>query len=307
MAYTGSDITATEIADATGDNPLAWGSHSIRDARNLVGFSVKWTQSGNHAAADETDADFPVTACYDSYHHEDTRPATSQTTWWLTADAGTTLFDVFDVAMIGGHNLGTAGATAVELYVSDVANVGASGVKIQDWGAPSNNKRLVSLDLDDGANPNPQVFALVRYVGLKITHGAGIIPRIGEFWLGKRRQFWTRPRMGHNPSDTTSSTADFIARSGVTTRYKRNRDQRIFGAEFVSNTAARATLLETLYQDSQESTTPLVWVPEPNTSPTVARVFWLNSARQFGGQHIAANNRTWALDFREQAPFYDRE
>lgn len=304
MAYSADDIGSTEVQDAGNDLPLFWGKHILRDAQGNSGFTVRWRTDGDVASADQADSDYDTRAAYDEYLHTDTRPNASGSEWWLVADAGTSdVFDDFDCLLARG-NFADISATAVEFYVSDDADVKTNGTKIADFGAPSSN-RLASIDLDDGANADPQRFSDARFVGLKIT-GSSITPRVFELWAGRRRQLPVNFLRGHNPDAAESEAGVHTASSGVETVYVRLRDRHTRDGGLITDGTTEANVFLNLYADRRDGTAPMVMVENPNSEPSVARVM-RGAMRVPGGGYDSADLRSWQLALREQAPFYDRE
>lgn len=309
MAWSAADIDSAEITDAAADYPLFLAGHVIRGASSGANFDARWNADGNFATAADNNATYPPRRAYDSQSHIDTRSNTAVTSGnpqWLIFDAGTgEVFADFDCVMIGGHNLGTNSATC-NLYVANGANVSA-GTQIATW-SPSDDKRLVSLDLDDAANANPQRFTGARYVGIQITVLSGSFnPRIGEVWLGRRRQLSNNFRTGHNPDQAMSIITEYESQSGVVQAYIGARDRRMVSGNYVTNTSAKASTVIAIYSDSDDATKPVVYVPDPNSAATTAYVMRLNKGTLMGGSQDSSTIRNWSFNMREAAPFFDRE
>jgi len=305
MAYSAADITAQEISDAAADYPLVLANNVLELAKGDGSFAAEWRTGGSFASgADATSATYPTTAAYDRLSHIDTRPDSSQTTWYLMFNLGSTLND-FDTVVIGGHNLGSNSAT-VDLEIADDNAFSTSLVSLIQW-TPSTDIRLVSVDLDEGANANPRRISDAQFIRLKIVAGAGFVPQVGEVYLGNRRQLHTRPAMGYNPDGVASNTSDFVSHGGVRTRYTWNRDQQILLASMLSSTAAQATTIESWWSDTQQGTQPFYWIEEPTTTPGKAALMYFASANIPGGSHGSAVIRRWAFPMEECAPFYNRE
>lgn len=304
MAYSGDNIDSSEVLDAAADLPLFWATHILRDAKGNTGFTVRWRTDGDVSSADQADSNYSTRAAYDEYLHTDTRPNASGAEWWLVADAGTSsVFTAFDCLLVRG-NFADISATAVEFYVSDNADVKTNGTKIADFGAPSNN-RLVSIDMDDEANDDPQRFTDARFIGLKVT-GSSITPRVFELWAGRRRQLPVNFLRGHNPDAAESDAGVHSASSGVETVYVRLRDRHTRDGGLITDGTSEANVLLNLYSDRQDGTAPMVMVENPNSAPSEARVM-RGQMRVPGGSYDSADLRSWQLALREQAPFYDRE
>lgn len=311
MAYAAADITAAEITGSAADAPLLVGTSVVESAKSNAGFELRWNADGNFATADATETANPVTRSYDRHWHADTRPNSSGTERWLLFKSGTAInFNEFDAAVIMGHNLGANTAT-LSLQVSDDPDVGTNGTEIATWtpSAPTGNNesRLVSVDLDDAANSNPQAFTAVQYIGVKITAAGGFVPQIGEVWLGKRRQMYKRPRMGYNPDASASRTVTATSLTGVKTRYTKSRSGQVLSAQFVTDTAVAASVVTDLWADTNQGTKPFVWIEEPTTAPATARIMLLDSPVLPGGTYLSGRVRTWDLGMTETGPFFDRE
>jgi len=305
MAYSAADISAQEISDAAADYPLVISRNVIELAKGDGSFAAEWRTSGSFASgADATDSDYPTTAAYDLHSHVDTRPDSSQTTWYLMFNLGATLNDI-STAVIGGHNLGSNTAT-VDLEIADDNAFSTNLVSLVQW-TPATDVRLVSVDLDEGANANARRISDAQFVRLKIVAGAGFVPQVGEVYLGDRRQLHASPLMGYNPDSTMSSVSDFVANSGVRTRHVWNRDQKVLSADMISSTAAQATTIKGWWDDSEQGSRPFYWIEEPATTPGDAALMFMSAATFPGGRHRSALARRYSFVMEECAPFYNRE
>lgn len=314
MAYSGSDITAAEQTGSSNDAWLLCGKSVIELAKDNAGFTAEWDTGGVSGGGTDDNATYPTTRAYDRLWHNNTRPTTAVSSGnpnWLVFDAGSSsVFDDFDVAVILGHNLGGSSAT-LSLQASDNADIDANGTEIATWSpsapAGNNETRLVSIDLDDGANAQPQVFTGLRFLGLKISSASTFTPQIGEVWLGKRRQMTKPPEYPYNPDGNASDISRITSRSGIIHKYTRSRNGQVITGNFKTDTAAKATVLTSLWADINQSGKTFILIDRPSTVAGTAYVMDLNSSVIPGGEHIASLARRWSFNMTETAPFFGRE
>lgn len=298
MAYSRADVAAAVLAATDADYPLILAAHAIADASSPT---IAWTTTGNTTDSNAAATNFPVSRIYDLRLNEWTKANASGTTWYLAVNLGTTA--AIDTAMVGGHNLGTNSATVV-LQIADDATFATNLVDLVTW-TPSDDARLVSIDLDGHAAGTPQLYSGVQYLRLKITAGAGFVPEVSEFVVGQRNQLRDNPLYEYDPSAASSEVADFVSRSGVVQRYTFHRAKAVRSIEMLLRDSTEVGVVTSWWSNCRQGTRPFLWIENPATAPTTAR--WMLSVPSLSTPALAPSVRRWSVTFEETSPFKDLE
>jgi len=303
MAYTVADLPAQEQTDAAADRPMLMSKHALEEWRTQPAFRAQWRGSLTLATGqDDTDGGAPAFNAYDRFLGRPTRPAGSATSWAFCVDFGGANAE-FDHVLIGGHNLGAIGSTTVELQIADDAAFTTNLITVATFTPGSTNARLVSLSLGTGGNPAPNVYSAVQFLRVLITRSPSALftPQIGELVLGRRRQLRRRPTVPYDPDQQVSETADFVSRSGVTTRYVFNRGRAMITPVEVAFDTAQATPVTGWWSDINQGTRAFGWVERPGTAPTVA--FWVLADPRSTFPYETDKIRRFAFSLVEQPPY----
>jgi hypothetical protein len=262
MGWTGTQLNATQQALAAAGKPLMFSGTALR---GLTSASMRWNQTGSFADADSTDTtNGPVTYVNDDDQPGQSRPTSSQTTWYLLfqlASASTAI----DCVAVLNHNLGTTGDVQVQLQVADDNTFATNLLTLKTWNVVlGTTSRLISVILDGTGGSTPTQYVGGLYVRLKITSTGGIKPLIGEVVLGQRRQLKHAPELDWNDEHLKSSVQQVTTLSGRRINNVQFKGQRRIDARL---TPAETTYIDDLRAfwktDCDIGTRPFVWVDDP--------------------------------------------
>lgn len=264
-------LTATQIASAAADFPIALAQNGIYDARDDGDFAARWSSTGDLTdGIDLTDTDLPTSRLYDHLFDVGTSPTAnaSVTTWYLLLKLGATVA-AFDAVAILGHNFGTIGGLTVSLEIADTADFGTNLTSLASWSPGTSNARLVDVTLGGGNNS----YSNVGYARLKIVGSAAFTPTVGEIVLSARDQLNQTSLVGYNPDGSVSRISDFESRSGADTRYVYNHGRQMLDGSMVAKDSTDAAIITGLWSHTEHGTLPFLWIEQPNTSPSTA--YWM--------------------------------
>ena len=295
MAYGYANVGATELANLALDKPL-FGANMIP----VEPTTEKWGQTGTTSDTDRSDSDYPVHRCHDADADLVTKPDSAYTSYYLIFDFGTTV-DVDFCAIGPGHNLGTAGITALALEFDQNQNGSFSAVDSCDLAASlplSDDDRIMQLDLDPSAIGTPQRFSDVQYCRLKMTKGSSFTPEITELIIGSRLQMTRWPNTGFNPNNLSDLVEiGDLTKGGVIDQTIMAKNQFVLDGEWTLK-ESEVSDVRTWWKNSRGS---FVWCWEPNSAPES----WNLMSRE--GSNLSLTRRGWQIStFRisavEQGP-----
>jgi len=261
----GVSIGATDIALRADDRPIFMGRNWLRESTSVT---PQWRSGGSWASgSDETDSNGPTSYLFDEFDHHQSYPDSNLTTWYLIFDLGADV-GVIDSVAILNHNFGSSCAQ-IALELADDNAFGVN-LKICEAQTPTDNKRLVFLDLDDTAGGGQLRYSNVRYLRLKLDPCTAV-PKIGEVIFSRRRQLKNKSVLSFDPYNLRSKVEPFKTDSGVSVRYVRNKGQRVLTANFNPSQDAYIGDIETLFDtDTDFGTNPFLYIENPGTSPSDA-------------------------------------
>lgn len=292
-----SDIRALAAAD----KPLLLGENVCRGMSQ-----TNWKQGGSWAAgADETDSDYPGTNAYDDFMHLDTRPDASQNTWYWLLDFGAGSSVTFDTAVILGNGTSLNGVQ-IDFQVAD-NNAYTTALKTIYTVTPSDNKRVVMLDLDHGIG-HEQQYSSVVYARLKFTAGGGCLPSIGEFVLGVRTQLQWKSQVPFDPNNLITDVARFESESGIITDNIRRKKRKKLNLDLPMDESTYITDFESFWEDDLDGGYyPYIYIEDPATTPAAA--YWMKETNpELTGPYEVPTVRRFKLNSLEMGPdFYENE
>lgn len=267
MAYGSAAIGATELALFNADMPAVCGKNYALDAS-----AIEWRQGGSFGGgSDETDSDGPTTYLVDSQDYLQSYPTTAVNTY-LLINLGASNLGIVDTVALKNHNLYTEGVTSVTVEFDQNQNGNFAAV---DTAATTNpqttgsDKRIVELDLHHTGS-DPRRYTDVQYLRIGISGGTPT-PKIGEIFVGRRRQLKTRPEQGFDKSLWASHVKVFESDAGVDTVYEFHSKRARVAGSFRIHEDAYITDWETFYEtDTAGATLPFWWAWEPSSAPTDA-------------------------------------
>lgn len=263
MAWSSAALSADELAQMAADKPILGGSQVLEDATD-----AQWRQSGSFASgSDETDSDWPARRAYDRQDYLQTRPDSSQNTWYMIFQLPAVEFDFL---AIFNHGMGG------ETVSAEVADDNAFSTNLQEiYSVTAGGGRIVSFSLKHTGSDALR-YSSVDYFRLKVV-GTNILPRLGEIWLGRRRQLDQQPLVPWDEKAKRSSVDYFESASGVRHAYIRNQGQRLMAATFNPHTTTYKDAIENWFSDCDYGGSPFVYCDKPTTSPTDAVVMSLDA------------------------------
>jgi hypothetical protein len=304
MAWSSTQITAQEISDRADDFPIFLGTHALYSGRSLLGQKWVATDSGVWTDSDIADADGPVTRTYDGFHHTVTYPNTTGTgfTFVINDNAGAMEFDSIAIT---GHNFGTLGSSTVNVDIADDAAFTTNLETIATFSSISTDKRLIELDLFHTGSTALR-YSSVQYVRIRVTLGSSGTPEIGQVVLSRRRQMGSAQLLPYDDDWETSAVGDFVARSGVTSRYVFHKGKALRNATFLTEDAAQATAVTDFWNDIEFGTRSFIYLECPNSDEQNGLVM-LMSTPELQFPYSSDKVRRVRFDMVEQPPFYSSE
>jgi hypothetical protein len=234
------------------------------------------------AGSDQTESGFPTSLAIDRKGNEFTRAtySSSVTQYALLFDCDTTGAPAFDSLFWLGHNFRST--WTITISVSD-SNDFSTQTNL-DLSYAGNTFGQHAVELNFGI-PYYQRITSARYVRFNITvpTGGGASPELGEFIVGRRRQMYAYPDTPLDPTQVTGEVVDHISRSGNRSRYKRYTGQRKLAHIWHSSGTNTDGLnqdseLRAMFAESDYGAHPVVYIHNPNTSPTIAPLYFMEHA-----------------------------
>lgn len=316
-SWSATTVTAGELAALAADRMLLIGNN-ILDSYNAL---PQWRVSGVlSSGSDITSTVNPTSWAFDRGASIRTKPTFSagwtEVSFLCDLAGGQTA----DAALVWGHNFHELGGNiAITLDISNASDFGASQVTATDapasfrtlaqWNNPSTGSRLFSLSLNGLGLLSDQRYTDVQYLRLRIRKTSGTFataPEFGELWLGRRWQMPYMPEIPWAEEAYESDVVDHHARSGVVTRYVRNRGRRTFDINFraagADNTygLTTETQLRSWWSDCEQGSKPSILVVTP-TSDRAAHVVY--PAPRLELPRVGPTERTASIPCVETAPY----
>ena len=299
MAYIAANLQDYEKTYRDLDSPML-----IVQQIPAVPAIAKWVESAQVGAGslatwtDRTDADYPIGRAWDGLPGLDTRPdSTSSSIWYLCFDIDVNSVEI-DCAMIIGHQLGTDAATGVELEIADDADFSTNLFTVTNWSAPSDNTRLVDIDLRTSGATEAERISSLRYARFKFTKGAPWTPKINEVILGRRYQLKHQPQRPHNPERFLRNAARVRTEGGVVHSTLYSQNQFELRAALLAH---ETTHIDDIVNFHTGCRGPMAYLPNPNTD--TQRVYLMtieNDVADF--DYTGWSRREGSVDAIEQGP-----
>jgi hypothetical protein len=291
----GVSIGATDIALRAADKPILMGRNWQRESTAVDPW---WNQTGSWAGIDETDSAGPTVRVYDEFDHLQSFPDANQATWYLLFDFGAAV-GVIDSVAILNHNLNTASAV-VDIQVADDSTF-ATNLKTLESQTPSDDKRLVFLDLDDTAGGGQLRYSNVQYARIKLTT-LGAVPKIGEVIWSRRRQLKHKPSGQWDKSNFRSAISRFESSTGIMTDHVFHKNRRRVSMQLSPHETANIDDLTTFFETEIDGgTLPFILIDDPGTSPTDANWLKYETPEQISPL-IGFSQRSFPIVALEQGP-----
>jgi len=260
MDWSSASLAAYETAQLALDKPLL--------AAQVIPVSpayAKWVnnvsvESGNITTwTDGSKSSQPARFGYDG------RPglittveSSSYQRWFYAVDLGSLV--EFDCAFIIGHNFGSLSLKSVRLQVADDNSFTTNLTELYNFGSPGDDSRLSALSLSGGR-------ITAQYVWLRIDNGGvgNIVPELGEFILGRRRQLEYKPQRPYDIYALSEESSIKKNPNGVISKtvYSR-RGRELTGDLWVTDD----TYLADLVAFYRQCRGPFVWVENPSSAPS---------------------------------------
>jgi hypothetical protein len=289
-----SAFTAAETADLAADNPML-----LTQAIPVSPGTAQWTTVGTVAAADLTDSDYPARRAYDGKSHLDTRSdGTAASTWYYVLDLGSTGIE-FDAVALMGHNFGTLSLTTVQLQVADSADFATNLRTTADFGAPSDDTRLIDLAIAHTAGADR--YEDVQYARLKLSKGSNFTPQLGELMLLRRRQLNRRPRYPFDPTALMEEAGITRSKGGVVNKTLHHERRFDLNAVFRAHETTYITDLIAWFRATRG---PFVWIYEPSSAPDTWQLMMRLNQMSFPTQGFAKRELTLAAEEQGPERFY---
>jgi len=263
--YTSAELSAADIASAAADRPILLGRNWVRGINDL-----DWRTTGRFdTGSDAPDAAGPTSYAYDDHDHRQTYPASAQTIWYLLIDLGDTDPGIVDTVVILNHNLGTLTNVQTDIQIADNNAFNSNLITVATQ-TPTTDKRLVFPALFDTGSVARR-YSDVRWMRIKFGAGGGVVPRVGEVIIGRRRQLKHKPllpleKLGYRGSQQRSE-----AGSGASTSYSFYKGRRKISHTYPAHEDAYKSDLEAFFvSDTDYGTLPFIMIPDPATAPTDA-------------------------------------
>ena len=306
MTYTGSDLSANEIAWAALDKPFL-----SNNALYTVLDEVKWvrgTRSGSVASSDESSTTFPARHLYDGFPGNLSKPNNSEQDFTIVIDCSSNPI-TFDWFGMMNHNLDTLGATICDVQIADTSNFATNLITLSQTNIATSftkDRRFTDLVLESGGG-TARRYSDVEYVRIGIQIPVADVPYIGQLVFGRRRQQQYQPELEWDPTNQVSDMRDTVTSNGVTNRLTKTKGQRLIeGARFLHDTQALQDELATFWTDIEASEQPFFFLDQPNAAPND---FWmLFHEPMLKNPYVQWLTREYLLNAAEQGvPFFSQE
>lgn len=317
MAGSSAALSAAELAFVTAGKPILVGTNALAD---VAGAPVWNNGVGGYytGETDQSDEDFPPWWVYDGDLDEVTQPIAAQApdissgtdgVWRLVFQLR--LAAEFDVAIVGGLNLGALGGSyTVTLQIADVADfVGA--ISIAQWAAVASDARLVSVALDDVSAPTGARrytgYAYGRLIIRRVGFTGNFRPTVGEIVLGRRRQLQHSPRIsgGYDDQSLVSKRTIVEGRTGARTGFVEYEGRRELRGTTVLNTD-ETTEVRAWFRECGYGTGHFAWIENASTPTTGC--YWMDLEDSRLEAVLAGPlHREWTIEAVELPPFVSEE
>ncbi len=291
MAYSSVAIAGDELAAFSLDRPCLVGSHIMRDEFDPDTTGNVWTTIGETTSADETETGFFTWRAWDGFAHETlyTRPDAANTIWYYTLAPGG-LAD-FDTICLWGENLDAA--ITVQLQIANSADFATDFLVIY---AAFGATRLVSLF---GLRYSGVEFARLRIV----SGGGGLIPRLNELWIGRRRQLLHHVNLPWDNKHQRSEVYAPLSAVGVSPPRTIRRGGALRNATIVTGSAAEHAEISSWHSDTIQNTRSFLWIDTPSSDPQVNLMALADSQGPYRSRQLGPNKREILIGMRELDPF----
>lgn len=311
MAWSRASLSAAQIAKCQADKPIIVAESCLAAG----GFSGKWVQSAETwASTDRAAGGYGLERMGSGHPALISYPV-------LTGPTVTTVRAIFSLTLaefdaVGLFNLAPlAFDQTITVQIADDSAFSSNVQTIASW-SNVQPRRLASFDLIHFDDPTTSVFQRYTDVDwLRVTwtsafnfFSSGI--RLGELWLGKRRQMWLRSDVGgFDDFEMDGRASVFDAHSGDRWKYQafggrgvRRLRFRPHGAETIDQVSE----LRGMWKDCNYGGRSVMYCEKPNTEPNNAMVM------SFEGDGLAMpienyRNRTFDGVLVEQSPFLTAE
>lgn len=301
MAYSRTEWSAAKIALHNADKPAAWGENHVR---SLTSSTLQWrTGTATWAAGSDGTATLgPVDFLADGFTDQRSYPNASADPWTLLFDFGAAGVD-FDSIAILYHNYSSIAGMVVTVDIADSTNFVTNVQTIATWTPGTSTKRLVALELDHGGGTSIFEYTTVRYMRIVQNPTAGAVPRIGEVFVGSRKQLKHNPSIPWDERARSSAWEENVTYGGRKNRVVHHRGRRRLAAALKPAEAPYIDDLWDLYKtDTQHGTQPFLWIDKPNTDPQGAALMMMDA--DFDYPRGGPNHRDLTLLAEEQGPHF---
>lgn len=275
MAYSSLATPSAELAALALDKPL----FAVKNALRTYNTAPAWFTTRSWLGTQIDEATAPGRWVHDDTMREQTAPSSS-----MTGAAAHLLFDLDDTAgneidmvIIGNHNFAELnGSVDVAVYCADDNTFATNLNLMASWSGVATPDRLVDLSLLHTAVTNRR-FSALRYVAISITTSGSFSapnaqPRIGEVFLGRRRQLARKHDYPGDDQRETSRIDTFESESGYMTNFRRAYGRRDVDLMWTADQADALGLDDqatwrSIWSDSTRGTRPLWYLREPSTTP----------------------------------------
>lgn len=311
MAWSRASLSAAQIAKTQADKPIIVGTQRL-DGGLL---DAKWIQSAETwASADRSAATYELTRLGHRHPSMISFPL-------LTGPTVTTVRAVFSLNIVEFDclallNLSSLGFDhSITVQIADDSTFATNLQTIASW-TNVQPHRLASFDLIHFDDPTISVFQRyssvdwMRVTWTSASNFYGSTPRLGELWLGNRRQMWLTSDVGSfDDFEMDGESSVFEAHDGDRLKYQRFGGRgvrrltfRPHGAETIDQVAE----LRGLWKDCSYGAKNVLYCEKPNTVPSRAM------AMSFEGDGLAMpienyRNRTLEAVLMESPPFLASE
>jgi hypothetical protein len=256
MAWSSAALAAYETASALADKPILLASHYLRD--NSA--SGVWESAGVPGLTTAPLA--AITRAFDGWANpgNHTKPSTGSGSCSLVFDCGATATGDFDAFVLHMSNPQDAATIAVEISDDDVTYT-----TVATPTPSSDPRRIIGLDLHHSGSV-PLRYSDARYVRLSFT-GTNYIPRVREFWLGRRRQLQRLPNAPYAALNTAGDVVYVQTESGIRHAFRRSAGAGTLNVRLELPTVSQLDDVEAAWSECGHGAYPLHWIETPTTEP----------------------------------------
>jgi hypothetical protein len=291
MAWSSTNLTATQIADAADDKPLI-------GVRNVLTYATSaiWKDAAFASKTDGLEA-----RCYDGLTGLYTAPTGAvAATWHLDCVlSGAPPFSFASFLI----NEAAAAVTSVAVKIADDAAHTVRAETIGTMATTAGVGRGVDLTLGDAGNPAPNYYSDVVYIRFTFTLSIADNPSVGEIFLGTRVQLENHPERPHDIYNLSGNTVIREAHSGAQTRYVFSSGKRNISCALRPWLDATADNIASIFTLSDNGNAPLIWCAEPDATPADFSLMHFRDP-SFAMPHVGPNERNVLLELEEQGPHY---